>query len=678
MPQPQQQQPSSLHAQLQQQQQNQYQQPHTQPAATQPAVQYATPVSPTAAPPQPEVSQQKLQSAQQPSTPVALHDSAQPVGAEVAAPKPAQQEEEPSKDGAGQLKNAAAQLASRLGWAAPKGGDGDAQTDLPSPKKLSWTQPQPVAEAKVETPPQSPASEAVAQSKPESAAVPEPTQASPVPAPVPVPPPAPSTPPVAQTPVQPLAAPSSPVAETIEPLENGSKKPSVGNYKADWGSPSSVPSKVPEFKGPPSTPASVPFAAPQGASAAPQRISASPAAKETIPAEDSAPALSPPAIEAPAKSEIALELPAKEEKVEPDDDDDEPNFQLEMDLPLPGPFSKIPDKSIEVSEKESAAIVEAPRPGQVAGFGKGTKITLKSDYAPNETGRLFSITQADALTLLSDDSSFDLGEEKKEVTPSKGKKGKGKASQSQTKLTKQQAKGKKGQAAKSQTGLQSIKESEPLPSWLPQKHQTHPAATFGKKGGGGSVPDFIEDLVPAAKAGGEGNMQFGDLNQAGGVPGSKPSNTQSKMASIKQRAVSLSVANLLPVSIEIAEAQAELAYIVEHRGAPAVPPVSFTPQPPQPPQPETPATIVELLTLSGFFNKKDIASALDKALEDASLAPDLLMALGLVSDDTLDVAVRCQTLVRNRYLRTDQAIYVLGAVRSGRLSFEAALSEIGK
>jgi hypothetical protein len=84
------------------------------------------------------------------------------------------------------------------------------------------------------------------------------------------------------------------------------------------------------------------------------------------------------------------------------------------------------------------------------------------------------------------------------------------------------------------------------------------------------------------------------------------------------------------------------------------------------------------LTLSGFFNKKDIASALDKALEDASLAPDLLMALGLVSDDTLDVAVRCQTLVRNRYLRTDQAIYVLGAVRSGRLSFEAALSEIGK
>ncbi len=182
------------------------------------------------------------------------------------------------------------------------------------------------------------------------------------------------------------------------------------------------------------------------------------------------------------------------------------------------------------------------------------------------------------------------------------------------------------------------------------------------------MPDFIEDLVPAAAASADLNKQFGDLNQTASVAGGKASSTQSKMASIKQRAVSLSVANLLPVSIEIAEAQAELAYIVEHRGAPAVPPVTFTPQPPQPPQPETPATIVELLTMSGFFSKKDIAIALDKALEDASLAPDLLMALGLVADDTLDVAVRCQTLVRNRYLRTDQAIYVLGAVRSGRLT----------
>ncbi|PZM81214.1 MAG: hypothetical protein DKT66_18505 [Candidatus Melainabacteria bacterium] len=320
-----------------------------------------------------------------------------------------------------------------------------------------------------------------------------------------------------------------------------------------------------------------------------------------------------------------------------------------------------------------SAPIETGRPGHVAGFGKGTKISLKSDYAPNDTGRLFAITPSEALTLLAEDDS-DSADEKKEVAPAKGKKGKNKASQSQNKLSKQPAKGKKGQAGKSQTGLQSIKEAEAMPSWTTQKNQAHPAAMFGKKGGAG-VPDFIEDLVPAAQAGLDASAQICELKPIG--PAGKASNTQSKMASIKQRAVSVSVSNLLPVPLEIAEAQAELAYIVEHRGAPATP-VTYTPPPPLPPQPQADATIVELLTMSGFFSKKDIASALEKALEDASMAPDLLMALGLVNDDTLDVVVRCQGLTRSRYLTNEQAIYVLGAVRSGRLSFEEALVEIGK
>ncbi|MBA3995103.1 MAG: hypothetical protein C0469_16415 [Cyanobacteria bacterium DS2.3.42] len=664
-------QPSSLHAQLQQQQhlpQNQYPLPNSQPGAAQPTAQYSAPAP--VAPPQPEIGQQQLQNSGQHSTPVALHDSAQHVRSDVATAKQELQENDPLKDGAGQLKNAAAQLASRLGWAAPKGGDGDAQADLPSPKKLSWTQPQPASAAKSETPQPlpAPAPEPTPAPKPVTAPMPEPEPSVPAPvqmpasAPVPVP-----TPPVAQAPV----TPPSPVAEAPKPVETESKQESLGDYKPDWSSPASAPSPVAEFKGPSSTPAATPFAAPQGASA-------SPSLKETNPANDVAQVSASDSIDPPAKFEIKLELPAEKDKVESQEDDDEPDFKMELDLDLPAPFNKQPDKPVEVLvEKSVAPIVETPRPGQIAGFGKGTKISLKSDYAPNETGRLFSITQAEALTLLSDDPSFDTGEEKKDSPPSKGKKGKGKASQSQTKLTKQ-AKGKKGQAGKSQTGLQSVKESESPPSWLPQKNQNHSAAMLGQRAGEASVPDFIEDLLPVAKVGPDMNKQFGDIDQTVAVPGGKASNTQSKMASIKQRAVSLSLSNLLPVPIEIAEAQAELAYIVEHRGAPAVPPVTFTPQPPQPPQPETPATIVELLTLSGFFTKKDIATALDKALEDASLAPDLLMALGLVADDTLDVAVRCQTLVRNRYLRTEQAIYVLGAVRSGRLSFEAALSEIGK
>ncbi len=422
-----------------------------------------------------------------------------------------------------------------------------------------------------------------------------------------------------------------------------------------------------------------------------------------------------------SKNEITEK--SEEAAKEDEDEDDEPDFEIEIDLELPAPFNKPVEQLKQEQEKKEqekkaqdgqfspvpepvqkqeamaplpppppptmpvqkpvgvpiSMPIEPARPGQVAGFGKGTKISLKSDYAPSDTGRLFAITQADALTLLNDDADLEPGDEKKEAVPSKGKKGKNKASQSQTKLAKQQAKGKKGAAGKSQTGLPSVAEPDLLPAWLPQKHQNHLAAGLGKKSTTSTVPDFIEDLLPVTQQGADVVVPMAEMAVSG--PANKASSTYSKMASIKQRAVSLSVSNLLPVPLEIAEAQAELAYIVEHRGVPATPPVTFTPAPPPPAPPpvqDSQVTIVELFTLAGFFSKKDIAAALDKALEDSSLAPDLLFALGLVSDDILDVVVRCQALTRNRYLTTEQAIYVLGAVRSGRLSFEEALSEIGK
>jgi hypothetical protein len=438
-----------------------------------------------------------------------------------------------------------------------------------------------------------------------------------------------------------------------------------------------------EFKSPFAGPANPQFAAPTAPASQPpveKAAAVEPPAPPMPPAMPVAQTPTPPTAPFAQGSKIELELPKEDEKDKApseskDEDDDEPDFKMEFDLELPAPFNKPLAPSTPVDTPAPTPVPAAEdktKPGQVAGFGKGTKITLKSDYAPNDTGRLFTITESEALTLLSDETTVDVGDDKKDASSGKGKKGKGKASQSQTKLAKQ-AKGKKGQAGKSQTNMQSVKEQEPLPAWAPQKHQTHPAALFGRKGGGSSVPDFIEDLVPAAQIGADSPI----INPAGVMHG-KASSTQSKMASIKQRAVSLSVSNLLPVPLEIAEAQAELAYIVEHRGTPTTPPVTFTPPPPMPPQPETPATMVELLTLSGFFTKKDIVTALDRALEDASLAPDLLMALGLVADDTLDVVVRCQSLTRNRYLTTEQAIYVLGAVRSGRLNFEDALAEIGK
>lgn len=683
-------QPSNLHAQLQQQQQQNSPQPQYQQPQVQTVAQYAAPAAPPApavSPPQSQPSQPHMQNSVQHSAPLALNDTAQHTRPDAAKQLQAAPPDDSTKDSGGQLKNAAAQLASRLGWAAPKGGDREAHAELPSPKKLSWTHPQPAAQE-----PQAEVEQEPTPSEHQPTAVPEPVSQS---KPEPIAPPMPEPVAPSKSEPAPASAPApTPVAETPKPAQSDFKRSSIGDYKPDWSSPSSAPpSGTPssgaastpssEIKNPFAPPGASPFAAPKGVSP-PSPLtkqeesvaSTPPLAKVAEPVTETPPCAAAPAAQPQPKLEIAPELPVEKAVEQPQDD--EPDFKLEIDLELPAAFDTQPGKPVEILAKETVLPpVETARPGQVAGFGKGTKISLKSDYAPNETGRLFSITQAEALTLLAEDASIEVVDDKKDSAPTKGKKGKGKASQSQTKLAKQ-TKGKKGQAAKSQSGLQSIKESEPLPTWLPQKNQTHPAAMLGKRGGGTAVPDFIEDLLPAVQHGGDVSMQYGELNQSAPGHASRPSNTQSKMASIKQRAVSVSVSNLLPVPLEIAEAQAELAYIVEHRGASAPPPVSFTMPPAAPAQPETPATIVELLTLSGFFNKKDIATALDKALEDSSLAPDLLMALGLVADDTLDVAVRCQTLVRNRYLSTEQAIYVLGAVRSGRLSFEDALLEIGK
>lgn len=765
-------QPSSLHAQLQQQQMQQPQQmqqhvqpqpqqlqqqplptqPHSQPVAHAPVAPVPQQIAPPPPlPPAPEQPVPQVASEHRPQAEPAQQTVSAPPSPPSALPTAATAKSVVAEEGArdpGHLKNAAAQLASRLGWAAPKGAQEDAPADLPPPRKLSWGHPQPPSsekELEVPQPVPTPMAEPVAPgpSKPDVQPVANPTPAADPaaarfssPPPLPQPAFAQSTPVVPATPV---------IVENAPPVKAEAAQPQIADNKQAWTAPSS-PSAAPVPSGSGSTPSSEfknPFAAPT----APGASTDSPVGRIETPVQpepDKEAFTSAPDIEdkksvaasaVPSQDfqplqavEAKVELPAEKDLSElvkevDEDDDDEPDFKMEFDLDLPAAFNK-PVEQLRKEEDEKqeqlkqeqagkeqqaqqeeekqvsppAADVHADkpmqkpvgipismpislptetgRPGQVAGFGKGTKISLKSDYAPNETGRLFAITPSEALTLLAEDDAEVL-EDKKESAPAKGgKKGKSKASQSQNKLTKQQAKGKKGPAGKSQTGLQSIKEAEPQPAWMPQKNQTHPAALFGKKSGASSVPDFIEDLVPAAQAIVDINVPVGELKQVG--PGGKASNTQSKMASIKQRAVSLSVSNLLPVPLEIAEAQAELAYIVEHRGTPSTLPVTYTPPPPLPPPPQADATIVELLTLSGFFSKRDIAAALDKALEDASMAPDLLMALGLVSDETLDVVVRCQGLTRSRYLTNEQAIYVLGAVRSGRLSFEEALVEIGK
>lgn len=525
----------------------------------------------------------------------------------VADLKPAAEKPAEHHEGMGdQIKSAAAQLASRLGWSKPSDPPVAQEADLPAPKKLSWMQSS--QKAKVED--EKDAEPVISELSIEEQKASLQEAAS-------------------------LDFGDEPGTDEVEPTESAELESAETSPEVDL-------SDI-------QTDAEVESAF-EALEVAEVLVAESSDASDAI--EENAPDADPivvAVVDEPV-AETSAEMPA------------------ETDAEFKATDEVLPESVATAATNDGAtatSVTEEKSKG-IAGFEKGTRIHLKSDYSPNETGRLFSISHDEALIMRAEENTAHTAPltDKK---PEKGKKGKGKnkgqnaASQSQTKMAQQTAKGKKGQsaAAKSHIGLPSVvKENDAVQPWSPLKSQAHPATQFGKGSGGGNVPDFLEDLVAEAPA----------TNSARA--------SQSKISAVSQRATSLSVSNLLPVPIDALEAQAELAMIVQSHGAPLPMPQLpfFTPAT----YPETPATIVELLTMGGFFTRKDIANALDKALEDASLAPDLLLALGLVAEDTLDVVLRCQAMTRNRELTSEQAMYVLGAVRSGRLTFDAALQEIGK
>ena len=87
--------------------------------------------------------------------------------------------------------------------------------------------------------------------------------------------------------------------------------------------------------------------------------------------------------------------------------------------------------------------------------------------------------------------------------------------------------------------------------------------------------------------------------------------------------------------------------------------------------------LLELLKLSAVCTPSDIQGAIDRALQDSEATARLLLMLGLIDQATLDLFLRCQSLVGRGVLRKEQALFVLNAMRYRSVSFEDALAELG-
>jgi hypothetical protein len=88
-------------------------------------------------------------------------------------------------------------------------------------------------------------------------------------------------------------------------------------------------------------------------------------------------------------------------------------------------------------------------------------------------------------------------------------------------------------------------------------------------------------------------------------------------------------------------------------------------------------SLVEILKLGGCFTQKELLAAFNEGLENPTKAVELLFAIGVVDEKLINGAKICQTMVQEGHLKPQQAAYVLSSLRSGRLTLETALEEVG-
>jgi hypothetical protein len=85
----------------------------------------------------------------------------------------------------------------------------------------------------------------------------------------------------------------------------------------------------------------------------------------------------------------------------------------------------------------------------------------------------------------------------------------------------------------------------------------------------------------------------------------------------------------------------------------------------------------ELLKLAGLITEPDIQEALRLSLKNSSLVGKILLISGLIDEHTLHAALRCQFLLREGFLKQEQAIIALHYCQRLQCSLDDALDELG-
>jgi len=94
-------------------------------------------------------------------------------------------------------------------------------------------------------------------------------------------------------------------------------------------------------------------------------------------------------------------------------------------------------------------------------------------------------------------------------------------------------------------------------------------------------------------------------------------------------------------------------------------------------QPEEKVKLGELLKMAGFITERDIQKALDLSQKNASLMGKILLINGVIDEGLLHAALRCQFLLREHFLKQEQAIVALTYCHKMKCSFDDALNDLG-
>lgn len=95
------------------------------------------------------------------------------------------------------------------------------------------------------------------------------------------------------------------------------------------------------------------------------------------------------------------------------------------------------------------------------------------------------------------------------------------------------------------------------------------------------------------------------------------------------------------------------------------------------PQPHETVKLGELLKVAGLVTQNDIQRALDLATKNSSLIGKMLLVTGMIDESTLHAALRCQFLIREGFLKMEEAIIALHSCQRNQISFDDALEELG-